>query len=99
MTMDKYILVDKNPVVCNDAMKWGMWFQNSKERIVKQTDIDGIKVSTVFLGLDHNWGDGGEPLLFETMIFGGQHDQFQERYSTWDEAEAGHHKACAMILE
>lgn len=28
------------------------------------------RVSTVWLGLDHNWG-GGEPLLFETMSFGG----------------------------
>jgi hypothetical protein len=46
-------------------------------------------VSTVFLGLDHQWGDG-PPLVFETMIFGGEHDQYQERYSTWDEAEAGH---------
>jgi len=28
--------------------------------------------------------------LFETMIFGGEHDQYQVRYSTWDDALNGH---------
>jgi hypothetical protein len=27
-------------------------------------------VSTVFLGLDHNFGMNGPPILFETMVFG-----------------------------
>lgn len=30
------------------------------------------------------------PLLFETLIFGGEHDGDMWRYSTWDEAKAGH---------
>ena len=54
-------------------------------------------VSTVFLGLDHAF-DGGTPLLFETMIFGGEHDEYQERYATWDEAEAGHLVAGMTII-
>jgi len=29
-------------------------------------------------------------VLFETMVFGGKLDQEQERYCTYDEAEAGH---------
>jgi hypothetical protein len=53
--------------------------------------IDGQRVSTVFLSLDHNWS-GGEPLLFETMIFGGPYDTFMERYSTYDQAKAGHER-------
>jgi hypothetical protein len=28
------------------------------------------------------------------MIFGGRHDQDQDRYSTWEEAEAGHAAMC-----
>lgn len=35
---------------------------------------------------------------FETMIFGGEHDQYQERYSTWDEAEAGHKRAIELVF-
>lgn len=36
---------------------------------VALTEIGGIVVSTVFLGLDHQYGDG-PPILFETMVFG-----------------------------
>ncbi|MEO9497665.1 MAG: hypothetical protein ABJG42_24540 [Vibrio splendidus] len=48
-----------------------------------------VVISTVFLGLDHN-PFGGKPILFETMIFGGKHDDYQERYCTWDEAAQRH---------
>lgn len=51
-----------------------------------------VRVSTIFLGLDHNYS-GGEPILFETMIFGGPLDGEQWRYHTYDEAERGHANA------
>ena len=87
----KYILVDRVPVPCPDLMKWGRFMET--DRHVAVTMVDGIRVSTVFLGLDHNWGDG-TPVLFETMIFGGEHDQdYQERCGTWAQAEAMHKKA------
>lgn len=63
---------------------------------LKHTKFGEVLVSTVFLGLDHNFG-GGIPILFETMIFGGEHDQFQERYATWVEAINGHKRACKMV--
>ena len=47
-------------------------------------------VSTVFLGLDHRWEPDGPPVLYETMIFGGEHDGDMDRYCTRDAAEAGH---------
>jgi len=83
----KYILDGKTPVPC-DLMTWAHQFKTSN-RTVAKTEIGGVLISTVFLGLDHNWL-GGPPLLFETMVFGGKLDQEQERYSTWDEAEEGH---------
>jgi hypothetical protein len=48
-----------------------------------------VEISTVFLGLDHNFGQG-PPLLFESMVFGGEDDGEMVRYSTWEEAETGH---------
>lgn len=53
--------------------------------------VNGYRVSTVFLAVNHQYGDG-PPLLFETMIFepGTYFDIYCERYSTWAEAEAGH---------
>lgn len=56
---------------------------------VAKTEIGDIQISTVWLGLDHQYGDG-PPLIFETMQFGGNDDQECERYSTIEEAKAGH---------
>jgi hypothetical protein len=54
-----------------------------------------LLVSTVWLGLDHNWRVmPGPPLIFETMVFSktGDHplEDYQERYSTEAEALEGH---------
>lgn len=90
MNNGRYILKDKQPVQCDDLMEWAAWFEGTKNRIVAQTEVaDGVAVSTVFLGLDHQFGSG-PPLLFETMVFGGPLDEDQERYSTWAAAERGH---------
>lgn len=65
-------------------------------RSLAKTDLpDDVHVSTVFLGLDHSWG-GKPPVVFETMIFGGPHDMFQERYSDYDEALVGHERAVKL---
>ena len=57
-------------------------------------------VSTVWLGLDHGWGDG-PPLIFETMIFCHGHkcslDEEQWRYSTEVQAVEGHAAAVALV--
>ncbi len=63
---------------------------------VGRDTLHGSEVSTVFLGLDHSWGSG-PPLVFETMIFGGPNDQYQERYATYEEAEAGHKRAMWLV--
>lgn len=68
-------------------------------RITSATDPDvEYRVSTVWLGLDHNWS-GGEPLLFETMSFGGgeEQDQSQWRWTTEAAARAGHAEIVATI--
>ena len=62
----------------------------------KQRDCE-IMISTVFLGIDHRFGDEGEPILFETMIFGGEHDEYQIRCSTWEQAEANHEIAVRKV--
>lgn len=56
---------------------------------VAETEIPGGSVSTVFLGHDHNFWPDGPPILFESMVFG-EHSEEQHRYSTWEQAEAGH---------
>lgn len=63
---------------------------------VADETIGNVRISTVFLGLDHSFGEG-PPLIFETMIFGGAYDQFQDRYTTWKQAEAGHKRVVAAL--
>lgn len=81
--------------------EWRSWHaRNFLQRVVAKTELpDGVTVSTVFLTLNHNFARQGPPILFETMIFGGEHDGYQERYSTWEEAEEGHSRAIDLIFE
>ena len=48
-----------------------------------------VRVSTMWLGLDHSFDDG-PPLIFKTMISGGWLDGEMVRYSTEADARAGH---------
>jgi hypothetical protein len=87
-----YILLDRMPVAV-DMMTWAKWFENIDDRRVGDDCIGKVHISTVFLGLDHNWRGVGDPVLFETMIFGGGLDQEMWRYCTYAEAERGHQAA------
>jgi hypothetical protein len=90
---DYYILVDRVPFAV-DVLTWGKWFGNFDNRRVAKDHIGKVRVSTVFLGLDHNFF-GGDPLLFETMIFGGALNGEMWRYATYSDAERGHAEAVA----
>lgn len=101
----KYILVGHEAVPREDLIEWARWYETAQRR-VRNTKIaypgGEARVSTVFLGLDHNLG-GIEPHLFETMIFDlpGDHplSEYQERCSTWEEAEMMHYKAICAVLK
>lgn len=91
---DNYIL-DGHEVKKVDVTEWAKWF-GTADRKVKNTEIEGVRISTVFLGLDHSFGSG-PPLLFETLVFDGPMDGEMNRYSTWDQAEKGHNEMVAKI--
>lgn len=81
-----------DPVAEPDVLAWALWF-GSAERTIARTELpNDVMVSTVFLGIDHNFG-GGPPILFETMIFGGPLDEAQYRYTTREIALIGHEAA------
>ena len=90
-----YYVLEGHAVVKTDMLTWAKQMGTTNRRVAI-TEIDGVNVSTVFLGLDHSFG-GGAPMLFETMIFGGEHDQYQKRCSTWEQAEAMHAEAVALV--
>lgn len=79
------------------------WLERTKagdrdERRVAETTLEnGYWVSTVYMGLNHQYGDG-PPLIFECMVFSkkrGVSDLDCDRYSTEAEAKAGHEAMCA----
>ncbi len=94
-----WILKDGEPVETT-METWANWYNDPRQSIVAQTQIDAeVRVSTVFLGLDHNWRTKGPPILFETMAFGGSLDMEQERYATLKEAQEGHKRMVARVLD
>ena len=97
-----YILLDKTPMAV-DMETWGRWFEKN-DRFVAQTMVGKkVRVSTVFLGLDHCHSrflpghENDPPLIFETMVFGGPMAGWMDRYSTWAEAERGHTEIVAEV--
>jgi hypothetical protein len=89
-----YLLADDGetpiPVEADDPRFKDFW-EGDTNRRVAQTTIGDVVVSTVFLGLDHSYTDG-PPILWETMIFGGPHNEEQWRYCS-RAAAAAHHEA------
>ncbi len=90
----KYWILDVNGEPEPATMEqWADMLMTGAQKIADDELPGGIQVSTVLLGTDHSFGMGGPPILFETMIFGGSHDEYQERYATREEALAGHARA------
>lgn len=96
-TIINYILDGKTPVPEPDTTKWGKWIKTANRQVAEDF-IGDIRISTVFLGMDHNFFDD-VPILFETMVFGGPLDSEQERYYTWAEAEQGHKEMVKRVKE
>lgn len=95
--MSYYILDNRKTVPVKDVMTWGRWFEKAERHVADET-INGVRVSTVFLGIDHSFGDGGPPILFETMAFLGESED-SDRCSTWEEAEAMHARMCEKVRQ
>lgn len=92
-----YILDAERHPVPAELFEWGEFFEH-RDRRVDYTNLDnGVSISTVFLGINHRLFGNGP--LFETMIFGGPHDQYTRRYSSWDDAAVGHERAVRLAQE
>lgn len=50
--------------------QWGKDFDNPDKRVIKQTFTEnGYFISSIWLGIDHAFGLGKKPLIYETMVF------------------------------
>jgi hypothetical protein len=76
-------------------------FKNPEYKIIKQENVGGKFLSTVWLGLDHSFGQSDRILIFETMVFPSEDDlseELCERYTTEEEALAGHERIKKDLL-
>ena len=91
-----YKLVDKKAIPCTFA-EYATGMKSPDNRIVEQTRVGDLTVSTVFTGIDHAFGMG-EKQLFETTVFGLPDDlQPQWRFSNWNDAVNQHLQLVVML--
>lgn len=78
--------------------RWAELFE-LHDRHIGDDYIGTYRVSTVWIGLDHNFGMTGPPLIFESMVFaaGTAYDMDCRRYATEADAQAGHDELVLLL--
>jgi hypothetical protein len=86
---NRYLDKELNPI---SIREWGKLFEDANYRVVDHTQLWwGGEVSTVWLGLNHQFQPNKPPLIFETMVFDcGRVDLFQDRYTDIETAKLRH---------
>ena len=102
-------ILDNGLVIsCPNVTKWTDWMEESfvnGTHWIATDDIQGFRVETVFLGINHNIPDVESPPWFETMVFRASTDgtlgvkiKYETlRYSTVADALAGHVLICEKV--
>ena len=110
-----YILRDGKPSKARSVDELISFYRESMEtpdiRIIAKSYLEhpegfNIEVSSVFLGIDHNFYGTGHPVLYETMVFGGggeynfsDNDEFTRRYTHAEDAAAGHEQTVEEVIQ
>lgn len=101
-----YKLIGQDIVETDDFADWISWAETADMQVDLTENAD-FRVSTIFLDTNHDWR-GERPILFETMVFVKESyedripkdeslDRHQRRYSTWEDALAGHAAVVALL--
>ena len=91
------ILKDRKVVACG-YFRQLRWLSDPRtDRRVGRDLVGDYTVSTVFLSVpiakvSQNSKDPGDYYWFETLVTHPAEDELDDRYSSWEEAEAGHRR-------
>lgn len=113
---NQYAILDESGnVIKASLLEWGAWFEkNNGQRYIcfDSYNQDQYRVSTVFLGLNHNYSPKDKPQWFETMVFGPaemkellgkmtevREDLWMSQCETLTEAKAMHIEGIAWLKE
>ena len=103
MNLDGPMYYDREGKPMDGVLRWAKLLEDPAYKRVAETTVGPYWVSTVWLGLDHSFLGYGPPLIFETMVFHSADgsmlgdDEYMERYSTEEQALAGHEHIVEMI--
>lgn len=86
--LQKYILHNQQPVVCDDETNWRAFMSNGKNLLVAQDPVGDFTVVTVFLGFNH--GTLEKPKFFQTTCLGASSEKAPHYSATWDQAVLRH---------
>jgi hypothetical protein len=86
------------PIEGDDVLAWANTMDHDNKHVGHEI-LPRHRISTVFLGLNHAWGEG-PPMLFETMIFYCEPwmSEYQTRCSTYRQAEGMHKRAIKHVF-
>jgi hypothetical protein len=106
MSIDEgcFVLDDHNQPHAVSYLEMSLWMGRNAARcrVVLDELPGGAEVSTVFLGQDHGSSlrdAGAPPILFETRVMSGPLLGMTHRYTSWEEALAGHQEMVARARE
>ena len=107
-TLTAHWILDCNgePVRCYDLLEWADFIETGKNQInstlIPVPDKKGevCSINTIFFGINMSVGDvnNENPVLWETMIFGGEHHQDCIRSHTRAEALLRHKEGIKKVL-
>jgi hypothetical protein len=93
-----YRLDARKPVRCTLA-EYALAMLDETQRVLAQTQVGDLHVSSIFIGIDQNFGTG-PVLLFETLVFG-LPDDLRPRWlhATWADSMAWHRQLVQSLNE
>ena len=98
--MGRYYILHAGQVVEEpDYATWAKWYEDFYDAVrrVARTELQHGTVMTTFLAMSMNLSKTDPPMLFETRVSGGWMDDQWERYSTLEDAKAGHEAWVARV--
>ncbi|MEH1796438.1 hypothetical protein [Nostoc sp.] len=99
--LNYYKLEGQTPVAVESFMEWSLWIISAQTTVMINELRQSI-ISTRFVGIDLNPGSSNsnsQPMVFETLVMGGELDGKRNFYPTWDEVIEGHLKICTQVFK
>lgn len=95
----KFYIIKNGEIIPATLEEWALWF-DTEERIIFLDEVDGIQVSTIFLGysLEHSTTRKDASPQFETLVSGLSYS-LKFLSNSYEEAVVEHNQAVASIKE